>query len=414
VKVKTIDDVDVAGKRVLVRADLNVPLKGGQVADDTRVVATLPTIRELIGRDARVILCSHLGRSKGKVKAELSLRPVAAVLSEKLGRDVAFVETCVGPEAEEAAKKLSDGDVLLLENTRFWPGEEANDAAFARGLAALADVFVDDAFGTAHRKHASNYGVAELVKPAVAGYLLAKEVQYFDRLMERPPRPLIFVLGGAKLSTKLAVVTNMLEKVDHFLIGGGMAYTFLKAQGHNVGSSPVEDDFLADAKKVLDRAGGKLELPGDHVIAKALDDPASARAVDCASIPEGYVGADIGSETIQRFTAATVGAGAIFWNGPMGVFEVPAFADGTEAVARAIAESGAVTVAGGGETVQAARQFGIAAVAADDGAVVAAAVQQGDHTTTDQQRAWPLDARIGRVGRGAHRTADFQHLRAHT
>ena len=359
-KVKTIDDVDVAGKRVLVRADLNVPLKGGQVADDTRVVATLPTIRELIGRDARVILCSHLGRPKGKVKAELSLRPVAAVLSEKLGRDVAFVETCVGPEAEEAAKKLSDGDVLLLENTRFWPGEEANDAAFARGLAALADVFVDDAFGTAHRKHASNYGVAELVKPAVAGYLLAKEVQYFDRLMERPPRPLIFVLGGAKLSTKLAVVTNMLEKVDHFLIGGGMAYTFLKAQGHNVGSSPVEDDFLADAKKVLDRAGGKLELPGDHVIAKALDDPASARAVDCASIPEGYVGADIGSETIQRFTAATVGAGAIFWNGPMGVFEVPAFADGTEAVARAIAESGAVTVAGGGETVQAARQFGVA------------------------------------------------------
>ncbi len=359
-KVKTIDDVDVTAKRVLVRADLNVPLKEGRVADDTRVVATLPTIRELVERGARVILCSHLGRPKGEVKAELSLRPVAAVLSEKLGRDVAFVGTCVGPEAEEAAEKLADGDVLLLENTRFWPGEEADDAAFARGLAALADVFVDDAFGTAHRKHASNYGVAELVKPAVAGYLLAKEVQYFDKLIERPPRPLLFVLGGAKLSTKLAVVTNMLEKVDHFLIGGGMAYTFLKAQGRNVGSSPVEDDFLADAKKVLAEAGEKLELPGDHVIAKALDDPASARGIDCASIPEGYVGVDIGSETVQRFTAATVGAGAIFWNGPMGVFEVPAFADGTEAVARALAESGAVTVAGGGETVQAARQFGVA------------------------------------------------------
>ncbi len=281
-------------------------------------------------------------------------------MSEKLGRDVAFVETCVGPEAEAAANRLADGDVLLLENTRFWPGEEANDATFARGLAALADVFVNDAFGTAHRKHASNYGVAELVKPAVAGYLLAKEVQYFDRLMERPPRPLLFVLGGAKLSTKLAVVTNMLEKVDHFLIGGGMAYTFLKAQGRNVGASLVEDDFLADAKKILAEGGESIELPGDHVIARALDDPASARAVDCASIPKGYVGVDIGSETIQRFTAATVGAGAIFWNGPMGVFEVPAFADGTEAVARAIAESGAVTVAGGGETVQAARQFGVA------------------------------------------------------
>ncbi len=359
-EVKTIDDVDVAGKRVLVRADLNVPLKEGRVADETRIVATLPTIRKLVADGARVIICSHLGRPKGEVRPELSLKPVAAVLSEKLGRDAAFVETCVGPEAEEAANRLADGDVLVLENTRFWPGETENDLSFAKGLAALADVFVDDAFGTAHRKHASNYGVAELVKPAVAGYLLTKEIQYFDRLLEDPPRPLVFVLGGAKLSTKLAVVTNMLGTVDHFLIGGGMAYTFLKAQGFDVGSSLVEDDFLADAKKVLDEAGEKVELPGDHVVARALDEPASARAVDCASIPEGYVGADIGSETIQRFTAGTVGAGAIFWNGPMGVFEVPAFADGTEAVARAIAESGAVTVAGGGETVQAARQFGVA------------------------------------------------------
>ncbi len=358
--VKTIDDVDVAGKRVLVRADLNVPLKEGRVADETRIVATLPTIRKLVGDGARVIICSHLGRPKGEVRPELSLGPIAAVLSEKLGRDVAFVETCIGPAAEKAANRLADGDVLVLENTRFWPGETENDLSFAKGLAALADVFVDDAFGTAHRKHASNYGVAELVKPAVAGYLLTKEIQYFDRLLEDPPRPLVFVLGGAKLSTKLAVVTNMIGTVDHFLIGGGMAYTFLKAQGYAVGSSLVEDDFLADAKKVLDEAGEKVELPGDHVVARALDEPASARAVDCASIPEGYVGADIGSETIQRFTAGTVGAGAIFWNGPMGVFEVSAFADGTEAVARAIAESGAVTVAGGGETVQAARQFGVA------------------------------------------------------
>jgi phosphoglycerate kinase len=358
--VKTIDDVAVAGKRVLVRADLNVPLKEGRVADDTRIVATLPTINKLVGDGGRVILCSHLGRPKGEVKPELSLKPVADALSELLGRDVAFVGACVGPEAEAAVAKLGDGDVLLLENTRFWPGEEKNDASFAEGLAALAEVFVDDAFGTAHRKHASNYGVAELVKPAVAGYLLAKEIQYFDKLLRDPPRPLIFVLGGAKLSTKLAVVTNMLQKVDHFLIGGGMAYTFLKARGHDVGSSLVEDDFLPEAAKVLAEGGDKIELPGDHVIAKAVDDPGSAEAVDTPDIPEGYMGVDIGSATIQRFTAGTVNAGAIFWNGPMGVFEVAAFADGTKEVARAIAESGAVTVAGGGETVQAARQFGVA------------------------------------------------------
>jgi phosphoglycerate kinase len=358
--VKTIDDVDVAGKRVLVRADLNVPLKEGRVADDTRIVATLPTIKKLIADGARVVLCSHLDRPKGQVKPELSLKPVADALSELLAREVAFVGACVGPEAEAAVAKLGDGDVLLLENTRFWPGETENDASFAAGLAALADVFVDDAFGTAHRKHASNYGVAELVKPAVAGYLLAKEIQYFDKLLEGPPRPLIFVLGGAKLSTKLAVVTNMLHKVDHFLIGGGMAYTFLKAQGHDVGSSLVEDDFLAEAAKVLAEGGDKVELPGDHVIAKALDDPGSAEAIDTPDIPEGYMGVDIGSATVQRFTAGTVNAGAIFWNGPMGVFEVAAFADGTAEVARAIAESGAVTVAGGGETVQAARQFGVA------------------------------------------------------
>lgn len=358
--VKTIDDVDVAGKRVLVRADLNVPLKEGRVADDTRIVETLPTVRELVESGARVILCSHLGRPKGEVKPELSLKPVAGVLSERLGRDVAFVGACVGPEAEAAAAKLASGDVLLLENTRFWPGETENDASFAAGLAALADVFVDDAFGTAHRKHASNYGVAELVKPAVAGYLLAKEIQYFDKLLEDPPKPLVFVLGGAKLSTKLAVVTNMLEKVDHFLIGGGMAYTFLKAQGHDVGSSLVEEDFLVEAAKVLAEGGEKIELPGDHVVAKAVDDPGSAEAVDTPDIPDGYIGVDIGTATIQRFTAGTVNAGAIFWNGPMGVFEVAAFADGTAEVARAIAESGAVTVAGGGETVQAARQFGVA------------------------------------------------------
>jgi len=359
--IKTIDDVEVAGKRVLVRADLNVPLAEGRVADDTRVVETLPTVTKLLERGARVILCSHLGRPKGEVRPELSLRPVAEVLGERLGREVAFVGPCVGAEAEQAAFALADGGVLLLENTRFCPGETDNDAAVARGFAALAEVFVDDAFGTAHRKHASNYGVAELVKPAVAGYLLAKEIQYFDKLLRDPPRPLVFVLGGAKLSTKLGVVNNMAERVDHFLLGGGMAYTFLKAQGHAVGSSLVEEDYVVEAAEVLAAHGAKVELPSDHVVAAAADDPSSAETVEGADIGEGYMGVDIGPATIHRFTAGTINAGAIFWNGPMGVFEVAAFSDGTREVAEAIAESGAVTVAGGGETVQAARQFGVAA-----------------------------------------------------
>ncbi len=359
-RVKTIDDVDVAAKRVLVRADLNVPLADGRVADDARVVATVPTARALSDRGARVIICSHLGRPKGEVRPELSLRPVAAALAEQLGRDVAFCESCIGPPAEKAVAELNDGDFLLLENTRFWPGETANDAGFARALASLADLFVDDAFGTAHRAHASNVGVAAFLSPVVAGYLLAKEVQYFDKLMEDPPRPLVFVLGGAKLSTKLGVVSHMSAKVDHFVIGGAMAYTFLKAQGHNVGASLVEDGFLDAARAVLASDGAKLELPDDHIIARAADDAASARTVEGADIEDGFVGVDIGPATVQRFTAATVGAGAIFWNGPMGVFEVPAFAEGTRAVANAIVESAAVTVAGGGETVQAARLFGVA------------------------------------------------------
>ncbi|UCH78952.1 MAG: phosphoglycerate kinase, partial [Candidatus Coatesbacteria bacterium] len=228
------------------------------------------------------------------------------------------------------------------------------------GLAALAEVFVDDAFGTAHRKHASNYGVAELVKPAVAGYLLAKEIQYFDKLLRDPPRPLVFVLGGAKLSTKLGVVKNMAERVDHFLLGGGMAYTFLKAQGHAVGSSLVEEDFVVEAAEALAAYGGKIELPNDHIVAAAPDDPSSAETAHGADIAEGYMGVDIGPATIHRFTAGTLNAGAIFWNGPMGIFEVAAFSDGTREVAEAIAESGAVTVAGGGETVQAARKFNVA------------------------------------------------------
>jgi len=358
--VKTIDDVDVKGKRVLVRADLNVPIKGGIVGDDTRIVATLPTVQALIGRGARVILCSHLGDPKAGPQVDLSLMPVAAVLAGKLGKPVAFVDRCEGPAAEAAVAKLADGDVLLLENTRFWPGEKDNDPAFARGLAALADVYVDDAFGTAHRKHASNLGVAQLVKPAVAGYLVAKETEYLDKIVRAPKRPFVVVMGGAKLSTKLSVVQNLLDKVDRFVIGGGMAYTFLKAQGRKIGSSLVEDDFVAAAKEVLAKGGAKILLPEDHVAAKGPEDAASAVVVNGPDIADGLAGVDIGPATRTRFADACRGAGTIFWNGPIGVFEIPAFAAGTQAVAEAIAASGAVTVAGGGETVQAARKFGVA------------------------------------------------------
>lgn len=359
--VKTIDDVDVKGKRVLVRADLNVPIKGGVVGDDTRIAATVPTVKALCERGAKVIVCSHLGDPKGGPTPELSLAPVAKVFGERLGKPVAFVAACGGPEAEAAVGKLNPGDVLLLENTRFWPGEKENDPAFAQGLAALADVYVDDAFGTAHRKHASNLGVAQLVKPAVAGYLLAKECEFLDRLLENPARPFVIVLGGAKLSTKLAIVTNMIDKVDRFLIGGGMAYTFLKARGGSIGASLVEEDFLASAQDVMAKGGDKLELPTDHVIAKGPEDAASAQVIAGVDIPAGMAGMDIGPATRERFAAALKGAGTVFWNGPMGVFEVPAFAEGTQAVARAVAASGGVTVIGGGETVQAVKKSGVAA-----------------------------------------------------
>lgn len=356
---KTIDDVEVKGKRVLVRADLNVPLREGRVADPTRIVATVPTVKALVARGARVVLCSHLGDPKGARVAELSLRPVAAELAGLLAMDVAFAEDCGGPRSQEEVARLPEGGVLLLENTRFWPGEKENDAAFAASLAALADVFVDDAFGTAHRKHASNYGVAALVKPAVAGYLLAREVEYLDRILESPPRPLVLVLGGAKLSTKLSVVTNMADKVDRFLIGGGMAYTFLKAQGVQVGKSLVEDDFLSAAAEVLKTAGGKVLLPQDHVVARGPEDVAGAKVTEGQAIPPELSGLDVGPRTVAAFAAALRGAGAVFWNGPMGVFEVDAFAAGTQGVAEAIAASGAVTVVGGGESVQAVHKFGL-------------------------------------------------------
>jgi phosphoglycerate kinase len=362
---KTIDDVDLSDLKVLVRCDLNVPLNQEAankyvVADDTRIRASVPTLKKLIERKCMPLVASHLGRPKGERNPALSLRPIADVLETLLGTKVRFAEDCIGPSVDAAVSASAPGDVVLLENTRFYPGETENDPSFSSELARPADAYVNDAFGTCHRKHASTYGVAELLSPAVAGYLVAEEVGYFMKFLGDPPRPLVFVLGGAKLSTKLGVIKNMVEKVDKFIIGGGMAYTFLKADGEPVGNSLVEDDFIGEAKKILESAGPKIFLPRDHVVAKALDDPGSAETVEARNVPDGYMGVDIGPKTACVFSEEIATASIIFWNGPMGVFEVGEFADGTRAVGEAIADSGAETVAGGGDTVYAINKLGIA------------------------------------------------------
>jgi phosphoglycerate kinase len=346
---KTIDDVDLSGVKVLVRCDLNVPLNQAAankytVADDTRIRASVPTLKKLIEQKCTPLVASHLGRPKGERNPALSLRPIADVLEAHLGTKVRFAEDCIGAPVDAAVSASAPGDVVLLENTRFHPGETENDPAFSAELARPAGAYVNDAFGTCHRKHASTYGVAELLDPAVAGYLVAEEVGYFMKFLGDPPRPLIFVLGGAKLSTKLGVIKNMLEKVD----------------GEPVGNSLVEDDFVGEAKKILEAAGPKIFLPRDHVVAKALDDPGSAETVETRNVPDGYMGVDIGPETACVFAEEIATASMIFWNGPMGVFEVDEFADGTRAVGEAIADSGAETVAGGGDTIYAINKLGIA------------------------------------------------------
>lgn len=362
---KTIDDIDLTDMKVLVRCDMNVPLNQVAankyaVADDTRIRASVPTLKKLIEQESTPLVASHLGRPKGERNPALSLRPVANLLGALLDTEVRFAENCIGPSVDAAVSASVPGGIVLLENTRFHPGETENDPAFSAELAKPADAYVNDAFGTCHRKHASTYGVAELLSPAVAGYLVAEEVGYFMKFLGAPPRPLVFVLGGAKLSTKLGVIKNMLEKVDKFVIGGGMAYTFLKADGEPVGNSLVEDDFIGEAKKILEVAGPKIFLPRDHVVAKALDDPGSAETVETRNVPDGYTAVDIGPETACVFAEEIATASIIFWNGPMGVFEVDEFADGTRAIGEAIVDSGAETVAGGGDTVYAINKLGIA------------------------------------------------------
>ena len=360
---KSVKDVEVLGKRVLVRVDFNVPLdKQGQITDDTRIRASLPTIEYLIKQGARVILASHLGRPKGQVNPSYSLAPVAKHLSEKLGQDVALAGDCVGNMAMEAVNKLQEGQVLLLENLRFHAEEEKNDPSFARELAALAELFVNDAFGTAHRAHASTEGVTHYI-PAVAGLLMQKEVEFMGNALERPERPFVAIIGGAKVSDKIGVIENLLEKVDALIIGGGMANTFLKAQGYNVGKSLLEEEKVALAKQLIEKAkakGVQLELPIDVVVARAFAADAPHSTVSVSEIKEDEMALDIGPASAEKFESLISTARTVIWNGPMGVFEMEAFAKGTKGVAQAVASCGGITIVGGGDSVAAVEKMGVA------------------------------------------------------
>ena len=360
----SIRDVDLKGKRVFIRVDFNVPLAGDHVEDDTRIRETLPTIRLAAERGGRLVLASHLGRPTGKVNPKYSLKPAAARLSELLGKPVGFAPDCVGPEVERLVRELNDGDVLLLENLRFHPEEEANDENFSRQLAALCDLYVNDAFGSAHRAHASTEGITHHVSLAVAGLLMEKELEYLTRAISNPDRPYVAILGVAKVSDKIEVIDNLLKLCDTLLIGGAMAYTFLKVQGYAVGSSLVEADKLDLARRVLDEArqrNFRLLLPTDHVIAPKAEGGAEKRVVDGASggIPDGWMGLDIGPATVRAYASEIAQARTIVWNGPMGVFEVDDFAQGTLEVARAVATSGALSIVGGGDSVSALAKAGL-------------------------------------------------------
>jgi len=355
-----IQDLDLKGKRVFVRVDFNVPIKGAKVTDDLRIREALPTIRYGIDKGAVQVLASHLGRPKGKAKPEFSLAPAAGRLSELLGKKVRFVADCIGPEVEEAVNEAQPGEVILLENLRFHPEEEANDPEFARKLAAMTPVYVNDAFGSAHRAHASTEGITHFVKQAAAGFLMEKELRYLGGALESPQRPFIAILGGAKISDKIEVIENLLGKVDRLLIGGAMTFTFLKSQGKSVGKSLCEDDKLDLARELLSKAGSRIVLPTDVVASLGVDAEASAHIVPADQIPEGEMGLDIGPKTSAAYSEIIRPAKTIVWNGPMGVFEKDAFASGTVSVARAVADSRAVSIIGGGDSAAAVAKAGVA------------------------------------------------------
>ena len=362
---KSIEDISVSGKRVLVRCDFNVPLNENlEITDETRIDGALPTIKYLIDNGAKVILCSHLGKPKGEPKPELSLAPVAKKLSEKLGKDVVFAkdDNVVGENAKKAVAEMKDGDVVLLENTRYRVEETKNEDNFSKELASLADVFVNDAFGTAHRAHCSNVGVTKYIKESVCGYLIEKEIKFLGNAVNNPVRPLVAILGGSKVSSKISVINNLLEKVDTLIIGGGMAYTFIKALGGEVGDSLLEPDYIDYAKEMMAKAkekGVKLLIPVDTVVAKEFKNDAESKTVDRGGIEPGWDGLDIGEKTIALYSDAIREAKTVVWNGPMGVFEMPNFAKGTNAIAKVLSEIDAVTVIGGGDSVAAVNQAGL-------------------------------------------------------
>jgi phosphoglycerate kinase len=355
---RSVRDLDVGDKRVLVRVDFNVPVKGGEVTDDTRIRRALPTIRHLLSEGARPVLISHLGRPKGEPDPEYAMDPVATRLGELLGEPVEKLDAAVGPEVEEALDEWDGRGVVLLENSRFYPGETKNDPGFADQLAALADLYVDDAFGAAHRAHATTVGVAERL-PAAAGLLLEEEIDYLDTVLEDPERPFVAILGGAKVSDKLGVIESLLGTADSLLVGGAMCFTFFEALGYEIGDSLVEDDYLQEAKRLMDEAGDRLVLPVDVVVADAMEEGAEFLTVQVDGIPAGKMGLDIGPETVGIFEEHISNASTIFWNGPMGVFEIDAFARGTEGVARAVADSRATSVVGGGDSVAAVNKLGL-------------------------------------------------------
>ena len=360
---KSVDDINVKGKRVLVRCDFNVPLIDGKITDENRLVAALPTIKKLIADGGKVILCSHLGKPKGEPKPELSLAPVAVRLSELLGQEVKFAADpeVVGANAKAAVEAMNEGDVVLLENTRYRAEETKNEDTFSAELASLCDVFVNDAFGTAHRAHCSNVGVTKFVDTAVVGYLMQKEIDFLGNAVEHPERPFVAILGGAKVSSKISVIERLLDKVDTLIIGGGMAYTFSKAQGGKIGTSLCEDDYLDYALNMVKKAeekGVKLLLPVDNIIGDQFSNDANTQTVAAGEIPDGWEGMDIGPKTEEIFSAAVKDAKTVVWNGPMGCFEMPKFAHGTKAVAEALANTDAVTIIGGGDSAAAVNQLG--------------------------------------------------------
>ena len=363
---KTIEDINVSGKKVLVRVDFNVPMKDGVITDETRINAALPTIKYLLDYNAKVILCSHLGRPKGEFKPEYSLAPVAKRLSEILGREVKMAKDVVGEDAKRLCADMKDGDIVVLENVRFHKEETSKDkeenARFSKELASLAEIYVNDAFGTAHRAHASTTGVAAYL-PAVAGFLIGKELDFMGKALEDPARPFVAILGGAKVADKIGVINNLLEKVDTLIIGGGMSYTFAKAQGASIGNSLLDEENIPYALEMIQKAkdkGVKLLLPVDTVIADDFSNDANTKVVDAGCIPDGWQGLDIGPKTCELFADAVKNAKTVVWNGPMGVFEFPNFAKGTIAVAQAMADSDAITIIGGGDSAAAAKQLGFA------------------------------------------------------